>query len=56
MVFMKKIFSHVVISIVTTIRLTQKHGIYDHMIKKWLIVIFVLIINVKFWHSGICKV
>jgi hypothetical protein len=26
----------------------QNHGIYDYMIKKWSLVIFVLVINVKF--------
>ncbi len=28
----------------------------DYMIKKWSLIIFVLVINVKFWHSGICRV
>ncbi len=44
-------FNHVVISMVTKIQLGTKHGIYDCMIRKWSLVIFVLIINVKFWCS-----
>jgi len=28
----------------------QKHDIYDYMTRIWSLVIFVLVINVKFWH------
>jgi hypothetical protein len=58
---MKKIFSHIilsmkivnhlVISMVLKIQLGTKHGIYDYMTPKWSLIIFVLIINVKFWCS-----
>jgi len=48
-----KTFSHVVIPMVTRIQLSTKYGIYHYMIKKWSLIIFVFIINVKFWHSGI---
>jgi len=47
-----KFLNYVVISMVTRIQL----NIYDYMIRKWSLVIFVLVINVKFWCSGICKV
>jgi len=45
-----KTFSHVVISMVTT-----RHK-NDCMTRKWSLIIFVLVINVKFWCNGICRV
>jgi hypothetical protein len=50
-VFMKKIFSHIILSMktfshvvisrVTRIQLGTKNGIYDCIIRKWLVAIFV---------------
>jgi hypothetical protein len=64
MVFIKNIFScvilsmktfgDVVISIDTRIWLnTKTWHIYDYMTRKWSLVIFVLVINVKLWCSDI---
>jgi len=42
-----KNFSHVIISMV--IRVGTKNMTYDFMTRKWSLVIFVIVINVKFW-------
>jgi hypothetical protein len=46
-----KTFNQVVISMVTRIRLGTKTWHIWLMTRKWSLVIFFLIINVKFWHS-----
>ncbi len=33
----------------------QKHDIYYYMTKNWSQVIFILVINVKFWHIDFAK-
>jgi hypothetical protein len=67
MVFIKKSFNHIVLSMKTfnhivfhgykkTIRHKNMAYMTICMTRKWSLIIFVLVINVKFWHSGICRI
>jgi len=55
---MKKIFNHIILFTKTFIHIvihgyknTTRHKNMTYMTRKWSLVIFVLVINVKFWHS-----
>ncbi len=63
MVFMNKTFNHVVSSmttfshvVISMVTIRHKNMAYDYMTKKWSLIIFVLVINVKLWCNGIYRV